>query len=116
LATKYDKNNETNLVKFFGGTPFIRIVDALIDNIGEDYSKKELQELAGISKASFFTHWHKVEELGLVKVTRSFGKAKLHTLNEKSPLVKDMMKFEVRMISKTAPKTKERERQLAVAQ
>lgn len=101
---------ETNLVRFFGGTPFIRIVDALIDNMGEDYSKKEIQELAGISKAAFFKHWGKVEELGLVKVTRSFGKAKLYMLDTKSPLVKDMLKFEARMISETSPKL-----QLAVA-
>ena len=33
--------NESNLVKFFGDNPFIKIVDALIDNVGEDYTKKE---------------------------------------------------------------------------
>ncbi len=97
---------ETNLVKFFGDNPFIRILDALIDNIGEDYSKKELQELAGISKAAFFNHWHKIEELGLVRVTRVFGKTKLYTLNKKSNLVKDILKFETRMIEETMPKEK----------
>jgi len=98
--------NTTNLVRFFGDNPFIKILDALIDNIGEDYSKKELQELAGISKASFFNHWHKIEELGLVKVTRVYGKTKLFTLNTKSNLVKDLLKFESRMIEETIPKEK----------
>jgi len=97
---------KTNLVKFFGGNPFIRVLDVLIDNIGEDYSKKELQELAGISKAAFFTHWPKIEELGLVRVTRVFGKTKLFTLNKKSNLVKDILKFETRMIEETIPKEK----------
>jgi len=96
--------NETNLVKFFGDNPFIKIVDALIDNIGEDYSKKEIQELAGISKAAFFKHWPKLEELDLVKVKRSFGKTKLYILNEKNGLVKDILKFEARMIEETLPK------------
>lgn len=95
---------ETNLIRFFGNNPFIRILDALIDNIGEDYSKKELQELAGVSKGAFFAHWSKLEELGLVKVTRIFGKMKLYTLNKSSPLVKDLLKFEARMIEETAPK------------
>lgn len=95
---------ETNLVRFFGDNPFIRILDALIDNIGDDYSKKEIQELAGISKAAFFKHWPKLEELALVKVTRSFGKTRLYTLNTQNPLVKDMLKFETRMIEETSPK------------
>ncbi|MFH1895377.1 MAG: hypothetical protein ABIJ74_02210 [archaeon] len=94
------------MVRFFGDNPFIKILDALIDNIGEDYSKKELQELAEISKASFFNHWHKAEELGLVKVTRVYGKTKLFKLNTKSKLVNDLLKFESRMIEETAPKEK----------
>ena len=102
--------NKTNRVKFFGNNPFVRIVDALIDNIGESYSKKEIQELAGISKAAFFMHWPKVEELGLARVTRSLGSMKLYTLNMKSLFVKDMLKFEARMIEETSPK-----KELAVA-
>ena len=97
---------ETNLVKFFGDNPFVRMLDALIDNIGEDYSKKEIQELAGISKAALFNHWAKLDGLNLVKVTRVFGKTKLYTLNLKNPLIKDILKFEARMIEETIPKEK----------
>ena len=97
---------ESNLIKFFGDNPFTRILDALIDNIGEDYTKKELQELAGISKGAFFQHWPKLEELSLVKVTREIGKTRLFTLNKNSKLVKDMLKFEMRMIEETTPKKK----------
>ena len=95
---------ESNLIKFFGNNPFTRILDTLIDNIGEDYTKKEIQELAGISKGAFFAHWPKLEELNLVKVTREIGKTKLFTLNKNSKLVKDILKFEMRMIEETMPK------------
>lgn len=95
---------ESNLIRFFGDNPFTRIIDALIDNIGEDYNKKEIQELAGISKGAFFQHWPKLEELDLVKVTREIGKTKLFTLNKNSKLVKDLLKFEMRMIEETMPK------------
>ncbi len=101
---------ESNLIRFFGDNPFVRILDSLIDNIGEDYSKKELQEVAGISKAAFFKHWPKLEQLDLVKVTRSIGRTRLYTLNRTSQLVKDVLRFEVRMIEETAPKE-----QLAIA-
>ncbi len=96
--------NESNLIKFFGDNPFNRILDVLIDNIGEAYTKKEIQELAGISKAAFFNHWPKVEELNLVKVTREIGRTKLFTLNKTNKLVKDILKFEMRMIEETEPK------------
>ena len=96
---------ETNLIRFFGNSPFVKILDALIDNIGESYSKKEIQDLSGVSKGAFFAHWPKLEELSLVKVTREVGKTKLFTLDKNSKLTKDILKFEMRMIDETAPKT-----------
>jgi hypothetical protein len=97
-------SDESNLVLFFGDTPFIRIIDALIDNIHIDHSKKEIQELAGISKASFFAHWPKVEKLNLVKPTRTFGNTTLFTLDTKNPFVKELLKLEAIMIEQTIPK------------
>lgn len=95
---------ETNLVRFFGNTPFIKLLDVFADNIGESYSKKEVEELSGLSKGAVFKHWHKLEELNIVKVTRTFGKTKLYTLNKSNPLVKDILKVVSRMIDETAPK------------
>lgn len=96
--------DKSNLLKFFGFNSFTRVLDVLIENIGEDYSKKEIQDLAGISKGAFFKHWPKLEELQLVKVTRTLGKTKLFTLNKNSRFVKDILKFEIRMIEETTPK------------
>lgn len=98
------KMNETNLINFFGDNPFLRILDVFIDNIGESYTKKEVQELAEISKGSLFNHWGKLEELNMIKVTRAFGNTKLYTLNKNSALVKDILKFEMRIIQETMPK------------
>ncbi len=96
---------ETNLVRFFGDNPFVRMLDAFIDNIGGEYSKKEVQELAGISKGALFKHWKKLEELDLVRITKTFGNTKLFTLNKQNPLVKDILRFEARMIEETTPKS-----------
>jgi predicted transcriptional regulator len=96
--------NESNLIKFFGDNPFLKILDVFIDNIGEDYSKKEIQELAGISKGALFNHWNKLEEFDLIKITRQFGNTKLFTLNTKSVLVKNLLKLEAQMIQETSPK------------
>lgn len=92
---------KSNLVTFFGDNPFVRLIDAFIDNVGEDYSKKEIQELAELSKGALFKHWNKLERLGLVKVTRAFGNTKLYTLNKENKTVKDLMKLEMHMIDAT---------------
>ncbi|MFH1721368.1 MAG: hypothetical protein ABH950_02050 [Candidatus Altiarchaeota archaeon] len=95
--------DESNLIRFFGDNPFIRILDAFIDNIGDDYSKKEIQELAGISKGALFNHWGKLEELNLIKATRTYGNTTLFTLNTENQTVKDLLKLEVDLIEETGP-------------
>jgi len=103
-ATGREEMDESNIIRFFGDNPFNRIMDSLIDGIDESFSKKEIQELSGLSKGTFYAHWPKTEELGIAKVTKEIGRTKLYTLNTSSPLVKDLLKFEMRMIEETAPK------------
>jgi predicted AAA+ superfamily ATPase len=97
-------NPESNIVRFFGNSPFIKMLDVFIDNLGEEYTKKEIQELAGISKGALFKHWNKLEELNVIKVTKRFGRTKLYTLDKKNPFAKDFLNLEARMIEETAPK------------
>ncbi|MFH1255843.1 MAG: hypothetical protein V1494_00990 [Candidatus Diapherotrites archaeon] len=98
--------DESNLVKFFGASPFIKIVDAFIDNVGSDFSKKEIQELSCISKGALFAHWGKLEESGIVKQTRAFGNTRLYTVNLESPVVKNIINLEIGLIEATSPKQK----------
>lgn len=92
------EKTDSNLVKFFGRSPVIAIIDALVDNVGSDYSKKEIQELAGISKGALFKHWGGIESLQMVRPTRKYGKTTLYTLNSDSQIVKDILKWETDMI------------------
>jgi len=94
---------QSNIVLLFGDNPIIRIIDALVDNIGNDYSKKDIQEISGISKSTLFKHWDAIEHMGLVTPTRSFGRTRLYTLNKNNKIVKDILKLEMDMIEKTTP-------------
>ncbi len=94
---------DSNLILLFGDTTVVRIIDALIDNVDSDYSKKEIQELAGISKGTLFKYWVQIEELGIVKPTRSFGRTTLYTLNRTNKIVKRLLKLEMDLIEKTTP-------------
>lgn len=77
-----------------------KIIDFLIENKGLDMSKKEIMGGAEISKATLFNYWEQIEEQGIVTMTRKFGKAKLYTLNLKSPVVKKLLELESLFISK----------------
>ncbi len=88
------------LIKFLGENPVLKIVDYLIENKGTDLSKKDIIEGSGISKATLFNYWPKIEEEQIVTVTRKFGKTKLYTLNSKNPIVKKLLELESALIGK----------------
>jgi predicted transcriptional regulator len=86
------------LIQFIGDNPSTRIMDFLISNKGMDYSKKDMAEGAGISRAALFKHWKNVEEFGIAKETRRFGKTKLYTLNTKNEVVQKLLTLESTLI------------------
>lgn len=88
-------------MEFIGDTPTTRIIDFLIENKGMDYSKTDIADGSGISRATLFKYWDKMEEFGLVKETRRFGKTKLYTLNTGSELTQELLRMESTLIRQT---------------
>jgi len=82
------------LVKFLGNNPFIRVIDFLIENRGFDYSKTEIARGAGIGWSTLYTIWDKLEKEKIVILTRSYGKTRLHKLNEDNAVVKILIKLD----------------------
>lgn len=75
------------LLQYMGDTPKLRIIDFFLDNIGSDYSKKEIIENIGISKTTFYKVWDELMQFEILEPTRRYGKAQLYTLNENSALI-----------------------------
>ena len=86
------------LIRLTGEMPLFRIIDFLIDSKGLDFTKKEVAKGAGISRASLFNYWEELERIGIVKVTRRIGKAKLFTLNTSSQVVQKILELEKELI------------------
>lgn len=99
------KNKETNsvLLDYFGNHPMLKIIDFLIDNKPFDYSKKQIMEESGISKATLFKYFDKLEGSGVVKISRTFGKTKLYRINIESPVVKRIIDLEMSIIRHSSP-------------
>jgi len=101
---------ESLLLHLTGDMPLFKIIDFLLENKGMDFSKTDIANGAEISRASLFNYWDEIEKYGIVKVTRSFGKTKLYTLNTKSPIVDRIIELEKTLIAEAMNKAvKEKE-------
>ena len=98
------------LLNLTGEMPLFKIIDFLLENKGMDFSKSDISKGAEISRASLFNYWNEVEKHGIVKVTRSFGKTRLYTLNTKNPITQRIIELEKSLISEAMRKAhKEKE-------
>jgi hypothetical protein len=104
---------ESLLLTFTGNAPFFRVLDFLVENKGMDFSKKDIAEGAGISKASLFNYWPQLEGNRIVKVTRQFGKTKLYTLNSASDITQKLLALEAALIRAAMTRAKKENSMLA---
>ena len=84
--------NDSLLIQKLGNSPHMKILDFLMDNMGLDYSKKEIAKGSGISIMTLNRIWPGIESL-LAK-TRKYGKAQLYTLNRDDLTVKKLLELE----------------------
>ena len=92
------------LLNLTGEMPLFKVIDFLLDNKGMDFSKKDIAKGAEISRASLFNYWNELEKHGIVRVTRSFGKTKLYTLNGKNPVTQKIIDLEKTLIAEAMGK------------
>lgn len=86
LYTK--KEYESTLLRAFGNSPKLRMIDFFLDNPLFDFTKKEVVEALGMSKQTLYRYFDDLEDLAVVKVSRKIGKAKLYKINLENPMVK----------------------------
>lgn len=99
-----EKKYQSILAKALGNSPKLRIIDFFLDNPLSDFTKKEIIEALGMSKQTFYKYFPELEELGIVRVSRKIGKAKLYKLNLKHPLVNMLREYERKVSLQIAKK------------
>ncbi len=102
------------LLNLTGDMPLFRIIDFLLDNKGMDFSKTDIAKGAEISRASLFNYWNEIEKHGIVRVTRSFGKTKLYTLNRKNPVAQKIIELERTLIAEAMEKATRKKKELLI--
>jgi len=85
------------LIKAFGNSPKLRILDYLLDYKLNDFTKKEIIEALGMSKITFYKYFKDLEDLGLVIPSRKIGRATLYKINLENPMVKLLIQYEMQL-------------------
>jgi DNA-binding transcriptional ArsR family regulator len=96
------RSGETLLIRMLGNSPKLRILDFFLDNPALDFCKNEAVCELGMGKLTFYKYFKDLEELGAVKVSRKFGKAKLYRINLENPIVRMLAQKELEMSLKIA--------------
>ena len=109
------KMENSLLLNLTGDMPLFKIIDFLLENKGMDFSKSDIAKGAEISRASLFNYWNEIEKHGIVKVTRSFGKTKLYTLNSKNPVTLKIMELEKALIAEAMNKAVKKKKEIFIA-
>ncbi|MEM3007517.1 MAG: winged helix-turn-helix domain-containing protein [Candidatus Nitrosotenuis sp.] len=89
--------DQSLLMRVLGYSPKMRILDYLLDFPTNDFTKKEIIDALGMSKQTFYKYFDDLEDVGIVKVNRAIGKAKLYKVNYENPVVTDLVNMEKRL-------------------
>lgn len=87
-----------------GRSPQLKILDCLLDFPTNDFTKKEIIDALGMSKQTFYKYFDGLEEIGMVKINRTIGKAKLYRIDSGNKMVKMLIDFERNLSMQIAEK------------
>jgi len=88
--TLYKDTGESLLIKAFGYSPKLRMLDLFLTNPYFDFSREELAKELGMSKQTIYKNFKDLEDLGVVRMSRKIGRATMYTINKEHPLVKGL--------------------------
>ncbi len=95
-----------------GDTPVIRVIEFLIEGRGLDYSLTDIAENSNIGWTTLHRIWDNLVKYGIVKPTRTVGRAKLFKLNEKNLAVKHLISVYDTLLYQASEDKTEEKRQL----
>ena len=89
-----ESEEKSVFVEYFGGSPYIKILDFLIQGQEFDYSMTEIARGAEVGWSAFSSVWEKLLDKEIVVATREIGNAKLFKLNRENVFVKKLIKLD----------------------
>jgi predicted transcriptional regulator len=81
---------ESLLLRIYGSSPQMRILDYLMMFPKNDFTHKDILEELGMSKTTFYKYFINLVEFGLVRGSRKIAKSQLYTINLANPIVESI--------------------------
>ena len=107
---KTEKALETGpLERLYSGVASAKILDFLTLFHDYDYSKMDVAKNSGVSFRHALREIAKLEELGLIKQTRTVGHAQMYRLNTENPAAILLRKFALEIAGQEAQKIADQE-------
>ena len=106
-------NMKSLLIGTFGNYPMIRVIDFLLENRIFDYPKAEIARQAGVSRTTLDVLWKKLVKEGIVKKSRTIGRATLYRFNSHSEISKKLIELDFAISKRYAEKLPEPEAEVS---
>ena len=104
----------SSFVLVMGNTPFIRVVDFLLENRPFDYSKTDIAKNSEVGWSTLHGIWKILGKARIVKQTRVVGKSKMYKLDEENPIVRKLIELDARISDMFANEIIEKEAKISV--
>ncbi|MEA3254349.1 MAG: hypothetical protein U9Q22_00760 [Candidatus Altiarchaeota archaeon] len=80
--------DDTLFIKTFGDSPALKVLMFLLENNIFDYPKTEIARNVHISRTTLNTFWDEFVKRGIIKKTRSIGRATFYQIDMGNQIVK----------------------------
>lgn len=89
-----EEETKSIFVEYFGSSPYVKVLDFLIQGQDFDYSMTEVAKGARVGWSAFTRIWDKLLDKNIIVHTRNIGNAKLFKLNRQNYFVEKLIKFD----------------------
>lgn len=101
-------------LRTFGNSPILRVLDFLATFSMYDYSMTDIANNSEIGYTTLKLFWKDLVKNGIVKQTRTVGKAKMYQLNKDNDVVKQFLKLYNTILEKETEKIIAKEKVISV--
>ena len=108
------KENLSSFVLVMGNTPFVRVIDFLLENRPFDYSKTQITKNSDVGWSTLHGIWKILDKNKIIKQTRVVGKSQMYRLNEENPVVRKLIELDAKVTEMYADRVAEEELRIPI--
>ncbi len=108
------RDDSSSFVLVMGNTPFVRVIDFLLENRPFDYSKTEIAKNSEVGWSTLHGIWKVLDKTQIVKQTRAVGKSQMYRLNEENPVVRKLIELDAKITEMYADRIAEEELKIPI--